>query len=276
MHFRYARSYRGPLQGIILDWAGTTMDFGCFAPAVVFKKVYERFDVPITVEEARLPMGAHKRDHIQQIARIPAVRRRWTEVHGQPPRESDIDAMFAEFVPLQMDCLADYADLVPGALQAVDAFRARGLSIGSTTGYTGEMMALLREEAARRGYEPDVSVCATDVPQGRPAPWMCVKNAMEMGIYPFEALVKVGDTLPDIEEGLNAGMWTVGLATSGNEMGLTPEQLDALDPQDRDHRRERARRRMLQTGAHYVVDTIAHVPALLDRIDERLARGERP
>ena len=168
MTFTYQRRYRGPVQLVILDWAGTTMDYGCYAPAVVFVEVYKRNGVEISMEEARQPMGAHKLGHIRKISRIPSVARRWQEVHGRPCTEEDVQAMFAEFVPLQLDCLAQYAELIPGTLEVVAELRKRGIKIGSTTGYTREMMDLLLSEAARRGYEPDSTVCATDVPAGRP------------------------------------------------------------------------------------------------------------
>lgn len=276
MDFVFQRSYRGPLKAILLDWAGTTMDYGCYAPAVVFVQVYERKGVPISIEEARVPMGAHKKVHIRQISQIEAVDQRWQETHGRQPNEDDVEAMFQDFIPLQLACLADYSDLIPGTLEAVAEFRNRGLKIGSTTGYTGEMMQLLLAEAKKRGYEPDSTVCATDVPAGRPEPWMCVKNAMDLGIYPFESLVKVDDTLPGIEEGLNAGMWTVGLAKTGNEIGLNAEEIDMLDGDVLERKMARAYNRMQQTGAHYVVDGIWDVPAVLDDIDARLARGDRP
>lgn len=270
------RTYRGPLKGIILDWAGTTMDYGCYAPAVVFVQVYERKGVPITMEEARQPMGAHKRVHIASIAKIPSVAMRWRAKHGRDITEADIDAMFADFVPLQMACLADYADLIPGCLDSVKAFRARGLKIGSTTGYTVEMMQLLLAEAKKRGYEPDSSVCAGEVPFGRPEPWMCLQNMRNLRIFPPHAVVKVGDTLPDIEEGLNAGMWTIGLAKTGNEMGLKEHEIAKLGPEDYKRRLERAYDRMNATGAHYVVDALTDVLPLLDDIDARLSRGEKP
>lgn len=276
MNFLFQRSYRGPLRGILLDWAGTTMDYGCYAPAVVFVEVYKRKGVPISVAEARVPMGAHKKVHIRKISQLPAVAERWQATHGRPANETDIESMFQEFVPLQLACLADYADLIPGTLEAVKNFRERGLKIGSTTGYTGEMMKLLLAEAKKRGYEPDSTVCATDVPAGRPEPWMCLQNAMRLGIYPMEALVKVGDTLPDIEEGLNAGMWTVGLAQTGNEMGLNEAAIAQLPPAELAAKLANAQDRMRQTGAHYVVDGIWNVPAILDDINARLARGERP
>jgi len=276
MDFFFHRSYRGPLKAIILDWAGTIMDYGCFAPAVVFREVYKRKKVPITIEQAREPMGAHKKVHIRMISQMPSVQKVWEDVYGRLPGEDDVEAMFEDFVPLQLECLADYADLIPGTLEAVSDFRKRGLKIGSTTGYTTEMMKVLLAEAKKRGYEPDSSVCAAQVPEGRPHPWMCLQNAINLQVYPMEAFVKVGDTLPDISEGLNAGMWTIGLAKSGNEMGLTEQQIDALASDAREAKLARAYQRMYQTGAHYVVDTVADIPCVLDDISTRLAQGDRP
>jgi len=276
MEFMFRREYRGPLKGVILDWAGTTLDYGCFAPAVVFVEVYKRQRTPITIEQAREPMGAHKRVHIQKISQIEPVAALWEKVHGKRCTEEDIDAMFKEFVPLQLACLKDYAALIPGTVEAVQDFRRRGLKIGSTTGFTEEMMNILIVEAKRQGYEPDSSFCATMVPAGRPEPWMCLQNAMKLRIFPMEAWVKVGDTLPDIDEGLNAGMWTIGLAKTGNEVGLTEEQVNALPANVRAAKLARAYQRMTQRGAHYVVDGIGDVPPLLDEINRRLASGEKP
>jgi phosphonoacetaldehyde hydrolase len=276
MDFIFQRSYRGLLKAVILDWAGTTLDYGCFAPAVVFIEVYNRRGIPLTMEQAREPMGAHKRVHIRMISEMEPVRRMWQGAHGRLPNEDDVESMFGEFVPLQLACLAKYADLVPGTLEAMRDFRRRGMKIGSTTGYTTEMMAMLLEEAKKRGYEPDSSVCAAQVPAGRPHPWMCLQNALNLQIYPMEAFVKVGDTLPDIAEGLNAGMWTIGLSKTGNELGLTEQEISALKPEDLKSKLDRASQRFRQAGAHYVVETIAEVPAILDHINARLGRGERP
>jgi phosphonoacetaldehyde hydrolase len=276
MDFIFKRAYTGPLKAVLLDWAGTTMDYGCMAPAVVFMDVYKRKGVEITVAEAREPMGAHKKVHIRQISRNDAVSKRWEKAHGRKPDEADVEAMFQDFIPLQLQCLAQYADLIPGTLESVAEFRRRGLKIGSTTGYTGEMMTILQSEAKRRGYEPDSTVCATQVPAGRPYPYMCLQNAINLQVYPMEAVVKIGDTLPDIEEGLNAGMWTIGLAKSGNEIGLTESEIAALDSETRQAKLDRAYKRMQQTGAHFVVDSIADVVPLLDEINSRLAAGERP
>jgi phosphonoacetaldehyde hydrolase len=274
--FTYRRSYRGAVQAVLLDWAGTTMDFGCMAPAVVFALVFERQGVPITIEEARAPMGAHKRVHIQKITELDAVRRRWRETHDRLPDERDVDAMFADFVPLQLECLSTYSALIPGTLDVVGQLRARGIKIGSTTGYTTEMTAINRRDAARQGYQPDATVSASEMPAGRPYPFMCLQNAIDLQVDCVQACVKVDDTIPGVEEGLNAGMWSVGLAVSGNEVGLSLVDWEALPEDERTVRRGRAYRRMLQSGAHYVVDTIADLMPCIDDIEMRLRRGERP
>jgi phosphonoacetaldehyde hydrolase len=276
LDFGYRRSYRGPVQAVLLDWAGTTMDFGCLAPAVVFAKVFERQGVPITMEEARAPMGAHKRVHIQKITELDSVRRRWHETHDRLPAERDVDVMFADFVPLQLECLSTYSDLIPGTLEVVAQLRRRGIKIGSTTGYTTEMTAINRRDAARQGYEPDSTVSASEMPAGRPYPFMCLQNAINLQVDYIAACVKVDDTIPGVEEGLNAGMWSIGLAVSGNEVGLSLADWEALSAEEQQSRRERAYRRMLQSGAHYVVDTIADLMPCIDDIEARLRRGERP
>jgi phosphonoacetaldehyde hydrolase len=274
--FSYARTYRGPVQAVLLDWAGTTMDFGCVAPAVVFVEVFRRRGVPISMAEARAPMGAHKRVHIQRITELDSVRQRWQEAHGRLPNDDDVGAMFEDFVPLQLECLSNYSELIPGTLEAVAELRRRGIKIGSTTGYTTEMTAINLRDGKRQGYEPDSTVSASEMPAGRPYPFMCLQNAINLQVDCVAACVKVDDTIPGVEEGLNAGMWTVGLAISGNEVGLQLHEWNALSEEDRRIKRERAYRRMLQSGAHYTVDTIADLMPCIDDIETRLRRGERP
>lgn len=276
MDFVFRRTYRGPVQALVLDWAGTSVDYGCCAPAVVFVEVFKRHQVPLTMAQAREPMGAAKKDHIRALLDMEAVSRAWVDTHGRPPQEADVEALYREFIPLQVDILDDYSDLIPGAREAMADFRQRGLKVGTSTGYNREMLAVVLAAAREQGFEPDTAVSAGDVPAGRPAPWMCLQNALQLQVYPLEAYVKIGDTAPDIEAGLNAGMWTIGLAVSGNEVGLSEADLAALPAEERDRRRARAYQRLSQAGAHYVVDTIAETPSVLDRINERLRGGERP
>jgi phosphonoacetaldehyde hydrolase len=270
------RIYRGSLKAVILDWAGTTIDYGSFAPTEVFLRLFASRGISITVTQARTPMGLMKKDHLRAITQMPEVMKAWQAAHGAPCSEADIDAMFAEFVPLQLACLEEYAKPIPGTLETMSAIRKMGMSIGTTTGYTRPMMEVLVPEAARRGYQPDSWVCPDDVPAGRPYPWMIYLNAIRLQVFPLEALVKVGDTLVDIEEGLNAGTWTIGLALSGNEMGLSQPEVQALSEEEVRIRQEAIASRFYQAGAHFVVDGIWDVPEVLEKIQQRLAHGDRP
>lgn len=274
--FRNRREYAGGIRAVIFDWAGTTMDFGCLAPPDAFCEVFRRAGVEVSIEEARIPMGAHKRVHIARIGALPRVAAAWQSVHGKAFDDDDVGRLFEAFVPIQLGILPKYADLVPGALEAVAACRARGYRIGSTTGYTLAMNTLLRNEAEARGYIPDTMVCADEVPEGRPAPWMCIENAKRLGIYPMSAIIKVGDTLPDMLEGLDAGMWTIGLAVTGNEVGLSRAAWEALSEAEQATRRARAYERLYGVGAHIVVDGIWEVMPAIDAIVARHASGERP
>lgn len=264
------------LRAAIFDWAGTTVDYGCIAPTVVFRAVFAARGVEISIEEARAPMGLEKRAHIRTITQMPDVTVRWADVHRRPPTEDDVLAMYESFTPMQIGTLTDYADLIPGTIETLATCRARGMRIGSTTGYSRAMMDVLQPVAAQRGYAPDVCICPDEAPAGRPAPWMCMLNAMELNVYPMRAFVKVGDTLPDIAEGLNAGMWTVAVTQSGNEFGLSAGEIAALDRREVSARNKAIEQRMRAAGAHYVIATIADLPPILDAIDARLERGEQP
>lgn len=276
MTVTYTRRYTGPLQAAILDWAGTTVDFGCLAPAGAFMEAFARSGVEITLEQARAPMGMAKWHHIQAITRMPAVADLWASVHGAAPTDEDVNHLYDTFLPLQVAVVERHADVIPGAVGAVAALRARGLKIGSTTGYPRPVMDVVQRVAAEQGYSPDVVVCAGETPTGRPGPSMALRCVIELSISPVEACVKIGDTVVDVEEGLNAGMWSIGVTDTGNEIGLPQAEWEALPADRRDALRRTAADRLARAGAHYVVRSLADAVPLLDLIDARLARGEKP
>jgi phosphonoacetaldehyde hydrolase len=230
--------------------------------------------VNISPEDARSGMGLMKKDHLRTILARPAVIDTWQAVHGAAPTEADINDLFEHFVPLQLNVLKDYAEPIPGLLGTLKDLRQRGLKIGSTTGYIRSMMDILAPEAARRGYQPDCIVCPDEVPAGRPYPWMCYQNAIQLGIFPMAAMVKVGDTITDIEEGLNAGMWTVGITMTGNLVGLSNAEVESLSLEKQSEIRKRTETQLYNAGAHFVVDGIWDLPAVLDKIQARRTQGE--
>lgn len=274
--YQFTRRYMGPLQAVIMDWAGTTVDFGSMAPIHAFRRLFDQNKTPITIAEARAPMGAEKREHIRQLCAMPRVRDAWTAAHGTEPTSADIDRMYEEFVPLQIEAIAQCGQLIPGLKETLSWCREQEIAIGANTGYADRMIEGLLASAAEQGYTPDSNVCATDVPKGRPYPHMALKNAIELEVSDVTACVKIDDTLTGIDEGLSAGMWTIGVAVSGNEVGLSLNEWQALSEEEQQVRRRAAYQRFHQAGAHYVVDSIADVVPCLMEIQERLAAGDAP
>jgi phosphonoacetaldehyde hydrolase len=270
------RVYTGRVQGIVLDWAGTIIDHGCIAPSGVFVDLFAEYGVVITSAEAREPMGRAKRDHIAQLLGMPAVAQRWAEVHGSPPSKADVDRLYAGFGERQIAALAQHAQMIPGVVEALNLLRASGIRIGTCTGYTRPMMDTLAPLAAGQGFIPDAIVTSDEVPSARPSPLMCYLNAVRLNVYPLSAMIKVGDTPVDIEEGLNAGMWVVAVTLTGNEVGMTEMELRALPDDDIQRLHEAAARKFRAAGAHIVLSSAADLPAAVEQINARLARGERP
>jgi phosphonoacetaldehyde hydrolase len=265
-----------PFKAVVLDWAGTVIDFGSLAPMGAFVELFRRHDIVLSVAEARIPMGLPKWDHIDALGKLPAVAAQWQRVHGRPFAASDVDALYEEFTPMNAASVVRHAELIPGALEVIAALREQGLKIGSTTGYNRPIMEVVQRLAADQGYVPDNLVCAGDTPQGRPTPLMMYRCFADLGVWPASAVVKVDDTEPGLAEGLAAGCWTVGVAVSGNAVGLSLAEWQSLDGSAQAVHRERATVALRRAGAHEVINTIADLPEALLRLATRAGRGELP
>lgn len=264
------------LEAVILDWAGTTVDFGSLAPVRAVMSLFASRGIQVTEADARRDMGLYKKDHIRGILKMAHVEAEWQRLNSRVASEEDVEAMFADFTAMQMAILDEHSQVIDGVAGLATRLRNRGLRLGGTTGYTRPMLDMLLARASEQGYRTDLSLCPDDVGGGRPHPWMCLRIAFDFRLSSTAAAAKVGDTPSDISEGLNAGMWTVGVTATGNEIGLSPTQLADLTPDERKQRLDRARDNLLAVGAHYVVESVAVLEPILDQIERRLAAGERP
>ncbi len=274
----YTRSYRGKVKGLVLDWSGTTADAYVLAPAVVFADVFKKHGVEITMTEARGPMGLRKDLHIKALTEDPEIRARWKGVHGKDPDQGNVDAMFADFVPMQLECLRRYTTLLPGVAEITQKFQKEGIKIGSSTGFLRSMVDILEEDAKKQGYTPDSSVAGDEVVHGaRPKAFMVYRNLDNMDIHPIQSVVKVDDTISGIGEALEAGCWGVGIARYSNYMDVNSlEEGESLSEGEIARRLASTREILRKAGAHYVIDTFDQLVEVIDDVNQRLARGERP
>ena len=264
------------LRALMLDWAGTVVDFGSCAPVAAFIATLARHQIQVTTAQAREPMGKAKREHIAAILAMEPIMEQWRHRYQRDSNEADIDRIYVDFQTIQFEGLARHSHVIPGAAAAVAICKAEGLKVGSSTGYTRAMMQVVMAQAKHEGYEADAMVCADDVAFGRPAPWLIFEAMRRLNVYPSAAVVTVDDTVVGVEAGRNAGTWSIGLALTGNELGLSEQEVAKLRADELTRLLAKARQRLEAAGAHAVIDSIAQLPALLDEIDQRMERGERP
>ncbi|MBC8195401.1 MAG: phosphonoacetaldehyde hydrolase [Acidimicrobiia bacterium] len=276
---RATGTYRGRLRGVVLDWSGTTVDAYVIAPAIVFVEVFHKQGVQISMAEARGPMGLRKDLHIEALAHMPDIRERWHEVHGRYPDQSDVDAMFADFVPMQVECLPRYATLLPGVAELAERLRSEhDIRIGVSTGFTRPMVEVLLEHAAEQGFIPDCAVAGDDVDHGaRPRPFMVYRNMELLDVHPIQSVVKVDDTGSGVGEGVEAGCWAVGIARYSNYLNINSmEEAESISDTELAERLMFTRNQLWSSGAHYVIDEPLELLAVIEDINARMAAGEAP
>lgn len=265
------------VEGVILDWAGTTIDFGCFAPVQAFIETFESEGIAVTIDEARAPMGMLKRDHIRAMLQMPRIESEWIKKTGRCHDEIAVERLYSRFEPLLMESIANYAEPLPGVVDTVSMLRREGLKIGSTTGYTDSMMQPVARIARDRGYSPDIWVTPDSTGScGRPNPYMVFKNMEALRLSATWKTVKVGDTLSDIKEGLNAGVWSVGVIAGSSQMGLTFEEFAGLPKAEKELAINRTREAFLSAGADFAISEISELPELIDTINLLISNGSRP
>jgi phosphonoacetaldehyde hydrolase len=240
------------------------------APTQVFIEVFSQKNILITVEEARAPMGLAKKDHVRELLRLATVQKQWITEFGQLPSTADTEAIYAELEPALALIVKNYSEPIPGAINLINSLKSMGVKVGTTTGYVAKMMDNILPLATANGLIPDSVVNSSEVSAGRPSPWMIYRNCENMDVYPLNHMVKIGDTVADIQEGKNAGMWTIGLTKSGNEIGLSLAESENADPTWLALKIACAGRKLLDAGADFVAEGVWDCWPILEEIDHQI------
>ena len=262
------------IQMIVFDWAGTTVDYGSSAPSEVFARVFSQAGIHLTREEINGPMGMEKKAHIRALLSTLSGTKQWAERYGAAWTEEDVQKLYQTFEATLHDVVAEYSVPIDGVVETVRNLREKGLKIGSTTGYTSQMMEQVLPRAAELGYEADCVVTPDVTGASRPTPFMLFECMRRLNVYPPAAVVKVGDTVVDIQEGKNAGAWSVGILTGSNLLGLTQAEYEAMALEELEERKRRAAECYREAGADLVIDSIWDLPAAIEELNRRMAREE--
>ncbi|MEK4298792.1 phosphonoacetaldehyde hydrolase [Oceanobacillus sp. FSL W8-0428] len=261
------------VEGVIFDWAGTTVDFGCFAPVNAFVTVFKKAGIEVTIEEAREPMGLTKIDHIRTMLSMPRISALWKKEYGREFTEQDVENLNADFETALLETLAAYTDPKPEVLETIEQLRKQGLKIGSSSGYTQKMMEVVVPEAEKKGYRPDFYITADGTSGlGRPYPYMIYRNMEALKLTAARYVVKIGDTVPDIDEALNAEVWSVAVVIGSSEMGLSEEEFHALSEPEQEELISGIERTFIEHGADFTIRTLGELPGIIEEINQRLEK----
>ena len=253
------------IQMVVFDWAGTTVDYASSAPSTVFDRVFRAAGIHLAKEEINRPMGMEKKAHIRELLSCESGTSQWQQIYGKPWTDEDVEELYQKFEKALYQVVAEYSSPLPGVVETVKLLRQRGLKIGSTTGYTSQMMEQVIPGAKAQGYEADCVVTPDVTGAARPTPFMLFECMRQMNVYPPSAVVKVGDTVVDMQEGKNAGAWSIGIL-----LGLSQEEYEAMDPSELKKRKCEAAEIYRQAGADRIIDSIADLPAAIDEINGQL------
>lgn len=257
---------------IVFDWAGTTVDYGSSAPVTVFEKVFDEVGIKLTRSEINGPMGTEKKEHIRALLSLETVTEQWKRKYNRIWDENDVENLYEKFEGVLAELVAEKCIPIEGVVDSVERLRGMNIKIGSTTGYTSEMMKNVIPVAEQAGYSPECTITPDIAGPGRPAPFMLYECMRRMNVYPANLVVKVGDTVADILEGKNAGAWSIGVLKGSNILGLTEKEYNQMPQEQLEVYKETARKKYFEAGADMVIDSMKELPKMIEEINARLER----
>lgn len=126
------------------------------------------------------------------------------------------------------------------------------------------MNEIVVPEAAKQGYCPDCWFSPDSTGgAGRPYPYMIFRNMEQLRLSSVKAIVKAGDTVSDIKEGVNAGAWSVGIIEGSSELGFSEKEWERLSASEKTAAAKRAEASFRNAGAHFVIQNMAELPGLV-------------
>lgn len=109
-----------------------------------------------------------------------------------------------------------------------------------------------------------------------PAPDACWQALIDLQVDRLDGCVLISGEPRLLQAGLNAGLWTIGLAASGPLCGQAPADWQALDSLERDTLRAQATLALYRLGAHAVIDQLTELGPCLSDLRLRRQKGEKP
>ncbi|WP_347905139.1 HAD family phosphatase [Pseudomonas purpurea] len=167
---------------------------------------------------------------------------------------------------------AEHAHLTPGALEALHQLRHQDIPCAWL-----DELPHAQSQALAASLPGWITAAPTSLgTEHWPSPHACWQALMALKVNRLDGCVLVSGEPRLLQSGLNAGLWTIGLASCGSLCGLPPAEWLALSQQEREHKRGKATLQLFSLGVHSVIDHLGELTTCLADIDLRRRKGEKP
>jgi phosphonoacetaldehyde hydrolase len=265
------------LNSVILGLSGTIADPYSLAPTKALRHTFAVDDVPITWEEARIPDVRYHSENIKEVLYQSQVYRRWCDIKLSPPDQSTCIRLFDRYMKILPQYLQEYNQIIPGSQHTIQLLQnSYQMRVGIVSDLDSKYMDTMNDEIQKQGICADAYAGnQDDTPIS--TPFKLYKLLTQLDVCPIQSVVKVSSTVSGIQEGLQAGCWTVAVTRYCNYLGInTYNANDSLTDPDIQQKNTKAINKFVDIGAHYVIDTINDLPSVIDDINERLQDGDTP
>jgi len=220
---------------VVFDTVGTTVEDGGQVENA-FVGTLQGYGIAVRHEEITPWRGAPKRD-VLRFFLAKEMGRDNSEI------ETLLDRAHADFQErLEEQYRSGGVKAIRGAESTFVWLHDQGIKIALTTGFYRQLADIILSATGWYPETIDATVCSDDVTRGRPAPYMIFRAMEQTGVYDVRRVAKIGDTVLDLEAGMNAGVAGVIGVLSGSH------GLEALG----------------HTAHTHIIPSVADLPGLLE------------
>lgn len=258
----------------IFDLGGTIVDKYSLSPLLSLANAFGLRRITIPNHIISKDIGKTKIDHIVSLCKEPIVEGQFHRTYGRHISYTDIDNIFDDFNKLQVDYMTEHLDIIPQTRDIIKYLDDKSIRTGITTGFNREQMDIAINRLKLDGIVFGSSVSSSCIPNAsRPNPDMIQRNMELLDIHDPKQVIKIDDTEIGIQEGINSGCYTVGVARWSINMNVYSQGeicfLDKSGDLDRDsilhNKLEESREKLRKAGADYVIDTLDKLPGIINK-----------
>lgn len=257
------------IEAVVFDWTGTIADFGGSAVVQTVVESFADLGIALSAQSVYdVPAEGDSRDYLAAVAELPEVAQAFEEKHGRAVSDDDLAQLCRLFDEKCGEKLSEKTELLPYVVQTAESLAEEGIKIIVGGDYSRAATDMLLAAAQEKGLTPDIFVCPEDVENfARPYPYMIFRAMQQLRISEVAAVIKVGDTRADIEEGIAAGVWTVAVLEGSAELGMSAADYAALDDDEKENLKETLSDNFWAYGADFVINDMSELFEVIHAIE---------